>query len=160
VRLLLWPCFVLNTIIWQIHRVVHKEPAYQQLLPKVWIGRKLLASEYPEQIEVVLHLTAEFGVPQQVAESKEVFCLPILDTSVPDARKLIACFERLRFDKCLYIHCAQGHGRTGTVASSLLLWFGEEHDAEEAIRRVQQVRPGVRLHTEQRRVVEGFGSQL
>jgi protein-tyrosine phosphatase len=52
------------------------------------------------------------------------------------------------------IHCAQGHGRTGLVASAVLLVSGKAQTAADAIAMVQSVRPGVDLNREQRFVLE------
>ncbi|MFP2931679.1 tyrosine-protein phosphatase, partial [Pyxidicoccus sp. 3LG] len=36
----------------------------------------------------------------------------------------------------LYVHCAQGHGRTGMIAAALLVARGDAADAATALARV------------------------
>jgi hypothetical protein len=42
---------------------------------------------------------------------------------------------------CVLIHCAQGHGRTATIAAAVLVRLELAADAEEALARVRAVRP-------------------
>jgi protein-tyrosine phosphatase len=49
----------------------------------------------------------------------------------------------------IYIHCAQGHGRTGMFAAAVLLSSGQAATPEEALRLVTSARPGVRLSGDQ-----------
>lgn len=87
--------------------------------------------------------------------------LPIRDVSVPDAAfidtwaNLTKALQRslLRGDKIVF-HCRGGLGRTGLVASLLLLDLG--WDAETAITTVRSVRPGAIETMEQENYVRRY----
>ena len=49
----------------------------------------------------------------------------------------------------VYIHCAQGHGRTGTVAAAVLVAKGIHSTPEAAIDALQRVRPKLALNRTQ-----------
>ena len=53
----------------------------------------------------------------------------------------------------VYIHCAEGHGRTALVATSLLLARGDVQSAEEANAWVLDRRPLTRLNAAQRKTL-------
>ena len=53
----------------------------------------------------------------------------------------------------VYIHCAEGHGRTALVATSILLARGDAQSAGEAIARVLEQRPLARMNAAQRKTV-------
>ena len=65
------------------------------------------------------------------------------------ADELNACIDALP-ETGVYIHCAQGHGRTGFFACALLLRRGLAATAAEAEARVVAARPGVKLRQAQR----------
>ncbi|WP_236696550.1 dual specificity protein phosphatase family protein [Rhodopirellula islandica] len=62
--------------------------------------------------------------------------------------------EIQQMPKPVLIHCAQGHGRTGLVASAVLLVSGAAQTASDAIAMVQAVRPGIELNATQRSILE------
>ena len=69
---------------------------------------------------------------------------PIRDMDVPEGRNPLAAagqtlLERLGRGERVVVHCAAGLGRTGTVAATMLVAFGEE--PAKAIARVRQARP-------------------
>ena len=147
--------------IWAILRLVLRAPACQQLLPDVWVGRRLLPHELPAGIERILDLTAEFPEPAGVRDQRQYFSCPILDATAPSASRL---HEWLHEIECrpahLLIHCAQGHGRTGLAAAALLLKRGHARNPADAIARVQAVRRGVRLNRDQRRCLSDVARLL
>ena len=48
--------------------------------------------------------------------------------------------------KCVFIHCAQGHGRTGTVAGTLWMHNAKANDADDSVRLLREKRPGLGLN--------------
>ena len=45
----------------------------------------------------------------------------------------------------IYIHCAEGHGRTGLFAAALLVKLGQFDSTDDALEFVKSKRPLVRL---------------
>jgi protein-tyrosine phosphatase len=54
----------------------------------------------------------------------------------------------------LYVHCAQGHGRTGMIAALLLLIRDPDLSVADAVLTVKKIRLGVALASEQLAFVE------
>ncbi len=58
--------------------------------------------------------------------------------------------ELAEVDGPLFIHCAQGHGRTGLIAALLLIARGTAADPDGALKLIQASRPSVSLNRVQR----------
>ena len=114
-----------------------------------------LKEEGGAQVLVSLMETEEyemFGIGALIERARtaglEVLHLPIPDGGTPayagleeHHRELVDEIVRfLEKDKTVVIHCLGGMGRTGLVAASVLIAL--EHPADEAIRLVQEARPG------------------
>jgi protein-tyrosine phosphatase len=159
--LLMFPFLAYQWGVWSLLRLVLREPACHQLLPDVWIGRRLLPHEVPAGIECVLDLTAEFTEPAGVRNNREYRWRPILDATAPSAALLMDWLIDLeRCNGCKYIHCAQGHGRTGLVAAAILLKRGIVTDVASAVARIRSARPWARLNREQQRCLSDFAGLL
>ncbi len=145
----LLPYFAYTWALWHLVRLVSREDCYNRISPEFFLGRRPLARELPPEVAAVVDLTAEFPEPEGVRTGRDYVCVPTLDATVPaDFEALI---ERvLRLSPPTYIHCAQGHGRSGTLAAALLLANGTAKDADEAIATVRKARPGVRLNGRQK----------
>ncbi|MCA9113536.1 MAG: dual specificity protein phosphatase family protein [Planctomycetaceae bacterium] len=147
--LLLLPYLGYLWTIWHALRLVKREPAFNQLSDRLLIGRRLLAGELPDEVDVVLDLTCEFPEPASI-RSREYRSFPILDGFVPEEEQLPAWVnEACQLPGTLYIHCAEGHGRTGLFAALMLLASGQASTPEEALRFIRSRRPGVRLGSRQ-----------
>lgn len=91
-----------------------------------------------------------------------VIHFPINDYSVPGHLTTFHSFildlvSRLKKGNIL-IHCSAGIGRTGLVASSILISNGSK--VEDAIRQVREVRPGSVENAEQKRFLEDYFKSL
>jgi len=87
---------------------------------------------------------------------------PIEDYSIPEQLDSFHSFileitSRLNKGNLL-IHCSAGIGRTGLVASSILISKGMSVD--KAIRQIREVRPGSVENTEQRDFLEDYFKYL
>lgn len=147
--------------VWHLLLLVLREPVWNELAPGVFLGRRALAHELPPDIGLVIDLTAEFIEPHGVRTGRVYRSLPVLDDGLPDVKQLAELArEAAGFAGRVYVHCAQGHGRTGLFAAAVLLARGAAKDASEAIRLVRTARPGVRLKPAQRRCLERLAVDL
>lgn len=137
--------------VWHIVRLVSREPAHNTLIDGVFIGRRLLAAELPAGIQTVVDLTSEFPEPSALRSVSNYVAAPMLDASVlpPQSMADLAC-QIATAETPLYIHCAQGHGRTGLVAALFLLARGDADTPDTAIEMIQSSRPLVGLNSVQR----------
>ena len=141
--------------IWHLYRILNREAPTGEVSATLVIGRRLLASEVRGDFANYLDLTAEFNEPAHCRGLPGYQALPILDASVPRADQLDGLFSRLRPGRT-FIHCAQGHGRTGLVAAAFLIFSGEAPSAACALRRLQAVRPRLRLNRGQQAFLDAY----
>jgi len=145
---LLLPLHVYTLSVWHLIRLLSREPAISEVAKGLMIGRRLLAHEIPAEVRLVVDLTAEFREPPGIIARCEYHSFPILDATAPDCAKLLAFIVSLP-DAPMYIHCAQGHGRTGLFTMAFLLARGHSTTLNGARNLVLSARPGVRLNGEQ-----------
>lgn len=119
-------------------------PAHEHLLPSTQRGQKI----------AVVDVTCE--LPCRVRHVIDAYHLvPVWDSHAasPDQiqRAVTWALPYARDPEyVVYIHCAHGHGRSGTVMGAMLLAMGEVDSVDEAIACMKQKRPLVRLNTRQR----------
>jgi hypothetical protein len=159
--LVLLPWLLLTWGTWNLARKFSREPAYAEVVPGFFIGRRLLPGELPPGIGTVLDLTSEFIEPHGVRTACRYVSLPVLDAStLPVDRVAPVLRELATLPGSVYVHCAQGHGRTGMMAAALLVARGQAEDARSALTLIQRVRPGVRLAPVQERALEELAAAL
>ena len=83
---------------------------------------------------------------------------PILDAGVPAVDELELLLSQVQGGR-VYIHCAQGHGRTGLVATALLLRQEKVKTVSEAISLLQKQRPRLKLNQLQEKFLEEFAKK-
>ena len=141
----LLPYLSFTWAVWYGVRLFKREPAFNQLTEHIYIGRRLLGHEFPKNIDHVIDLTCEFTEPKALRSVNYLSC-QILDGFVPPSLELqswVADAEKLAGN--IYIHCAEGHGRTGLFAAALLLRHRDFNTPEDALNYVRSKRPLVRL---------------
>ena len=144
-------------IVWHVLRLVQSENAFDNLNDRLTIGRRLLFSEMPSDVDNVIDLTCEFNEPSQITSEFNYVSFPILDASVPrlaDLQSLIQEIDSLNGKS--YIHCAQGHGRTGLVTAAILLGHDPELTVDAAIGQIKTARPALRCNREQIETLHRF----
>ncbi len=157
--LVMLPFLVFAWGVWHVARLVSREPACHEICPGLWLGRRLLPKELPEQVRAVVDLTCEFPEPRAIARNTQYVCLPTLDTTAPSRDDLVKLLESLKdLPGGIYVHCASGHGRSALVAAALLLVRGQAADAKQALGLVRKARPAVRLQPSQYRLLESIQS--
>jgi protein-tyrosine phosphatase len=151
-QIVLMPYFVFAWISWLILRI-SGEPACAEVSPGLWVGRRPTARDLPPQIDLVVDLTAEFPKSRSL-RVRRYECLPTLDGTPPDARRLRALADELAGDPGpIYVHCAAGHARSATLAAAILIARGLARDADDAERIMRERRPGIRINPRQRRML-------
>jgi protein-tyrosine phosphatase len=152
--LALLPVLLLLWSLWHLIRLVSWETVANEIAPGVWLGRRAFVHELPPRVVLVVDLTAEFPAPRRIREGRDYLCLPTLDGIAPDELAFRAILAQVADSPGpVYLHCAQGHGRSALLAAALLLQRGLAADVREAERLLRQARPGVRLKPGQRRLL-------
>ncbi len=158
--LLFAPYFLLNAATFGLYRLLSREPASVRVAPNLDFGRRLSAREYPAGgWASVLDLAGEFPAAWPERASPGYRSLPILDATAPSEAELRSAVtwvaERVAVGP-VYVHCALGHGRSACVVVAYLLSVGAVGTAAEGVRLLRSLRPGVRLHPSQLRLLRRF----
>lgn len=155
--LLFAPYFMLNALTFVLYRLLSHEPAFVQVAPNLFFGRRLSARETDVVGWVsILDLAAEFPAARVPSKYRS---LPVLDGAAPTEEELRSAVEWVAAavgSGVVYIHCALGHGRSACVVIAYLLFVGTVRAAEEGEQLLRSLRPGVRLHPPQLRLLRRF----
>lgn len=157
-KALLLPYLSLTWVTWYLYRFISREDAFNRIDDDLAVGRRLLATEVPEGFDHYVDLTAEFEEPAPIRSKGSYRSFPILDASTPSYEEL-ECAVQSAKDGRTYIHCAQGHGRTGLFALALLLHRGQIDSSKEGIHLLKSLRPAINLNREQSRFIERYLTQ-
>lgn len=157
-KILLAPFLLLLYGTWHILRKTSVENPFVELAPGFFIGRRLVAHEYPP-VQTLVDLTAEFD--EHVPIGATLLAFPILDGAParPDKLKEIARRIATSSEPC-YLHCAQGHGRTSMIAAAVLIERGLAANVAEALAMIAKVRPGAKPNTDQRAALDAAYSSV
>jgi hypothetical protein len=158
--LLLAPYLLLNALAFWLYRRGSKKPAHVQVAANLYFGRRLIPHEAVAMEWVgVLDLAAEFSEVAPLRRVARYRSLPILDATAPSAEQLQDAVAWLREVMALgpvYVHCALGHGRSTTVVLAYLLATGLTGSVKEGLRHLRSLRPGIRLHPPQARLLQQY----
>ena len=138
--------------LWQMRWLRH-QPAWHEVAPDVFFGRQLTDTEARAFLTAhpnlaVIDLTAESKEATAFREQAHYFPLPVLDLTEPDAETCAhACaIIRDHLDQGpVFIHCLLGFGRSGHIAAAWLLASGRCADANDAVKTIHALAPGVLL---------------
>lgn len=155
------PFLVFTWITWHLARMVDRQPPWHEITPDMFAGRRVFQHELPEKLDLIVDLTAEFAEPVTVRAACLYKSLPILDASTAD---LTAFTDTVRFvagqSGRIYIHCAQGHGRTGMFVAAVMIARGLANEPTDALRLIRSIRPGVRLKPRQWAFLKAVANDL
>jgi protein-tyrosine phosphatase len=157
---LFWPYFLLSEVAYALARSSGRIVPHSEIAPGLYLGRRLNA----EEAEAFVRLTGIRGVVDLAAEFSAVpifreadyLSIPVLDATTPTADQVdraVAWVERARAKGPVYVHCALGQSRSATVVAAYLVAAGLAKNANDAIKMIRAVRPGVKLHPDQRAAV-------
>lgn len=154
---LMLPYILLTWAVWHIQRFISKEDCCNEIAPEIWLGRKPYLNELPNNISLIVDLTAEFSEPSNVILGKTYICLPTLDTYVPNKCVFDELIKTIsEWEGNVYIHCALGHGRSATVVAAVLIIKGLVNDLEEAEKLLKTARPGIKFSQIQRNLLKSL----
>ncbi|PKK88556.1 MAG: hypothetical protein CVV64_18310 [Candidatus Wallbacteria bacterium HGW-Wallbacteria-1] len=142
------PFLTYTHCMWYLVCILSKENPLDQVNYDIFIGRRLRAFEVPEGIVNYVDLTAEFQDPASVRSSESYLSFPILDAHIPEISDLKRTIASLKPGKT-YIHCAQGHGRTGLFAIALMASRGLIETYDQGITLLREKRPDLGLNRHQ-----------
>ena len=127
---------------------------WDQVTPKVWIGRVLNDGEARTAIgagvTAVLDLTAEFSEAKPF-RSLHYHNIPILDLTAPTNKQLseMADFiDQESRDGVVYVHCKIGYSRSAAAVAAWLLKARKVSGVEEALGLIRRARPSVVIRSE------------
>jgi protein-tyrosine phosphatase len=140
---------------WRLLRLFKSENAIDQIDETIFIGRRLSKKELPEEIITVVDLTCEFAEDRSIVENTDYHNFQILDASIPKSDKLASFIKKISaINHSIFIHCAEGHGRTALVAVLILVAKGKATSVSDAYKILKTKRPLVKLNRAQRRCAE------
>jgi protein-tyrosine phosphatase len=152
---LMLPLFALIWTAWHAKRLLDGDLSANEVRPGVWLGRRPLFRDIPEGVKHVIDLTAEM-FPARKIRTLNYHCLPTLDMSVPETEAFEQLLNQvLNLNEPVYIHCAQGHGRSAMFVAAMLVRQGICATPREAMAYLRQ-RRRVGLNEVQRRFLEEF----
>ena len=158
--LLFAPYFLLNAVTFGLYRLLSRESAYVQVAHNLFFGRRLSAREAEAEAWVgILDLAGEFPAAWWSRSRPGYRSLPVLDATAPseeELRSAVAWVAEAAAAGPVYVHCALGHGRSACVAIAYLLSVGAVSTVAEGVQLLRSLRPGVRLHPPQLRLLRRF----
>ncbi|HUA66680.1 MAG TPA: hypothetical protein VME24_12590 [Alphaproteobacteria bacterium] len=143
--------------VWHILRLASREPAQNEVAGDLVIGRRLLPREIKGEFVNYVDLTAEFPEPPAIRKLPGYLSFPVLDGAAPDSGALRDAINLLRPGRT-FIHCAQGHGRSGLFTLAIMLRAGSTRTVAEGLEKLRAVRPGVQLSAAQLRCIDEFAA--
>lgn len=166
-HLLLLPYSVLAAISFRVSLFLTREPAFARLEQKIYFGRRLLGVEADQGLAEgwigVLDLAGEFDENPRLRRCPFYQSLPVLDTAAPSFAEIQFAVRWLQDTTArgpIYVHCALGHGRTGTVLIAYLLVTRQIKDWSEGLTCLRALRSGVGLNRIQVRRLEEYTAIL
>jgi protein-tyrosine phosphatase len=157
----LLPYLLAAWAIWHAARIVGREDCCNEAAPGLFVGRRPRGDELPSGVSLVVDLTAEFIECRAVRTGRRYISAPMLDTGVMDEEAFLTLVREVaEWTGAVYVHCAQGHGRTGTLAAAVLLAKGHCDSVDAAVARLRATRPRLSLSKAQLQFVHRVCERL
>lgn len=145
-----WPFCTATTLAWHVRRRFDRDAPSDEIVPGLRVGRRPLPGEVGPEVDLIVDLTCEMRAHPAVIRGRDYLCIPTLDALPPPADELLAAAMRLaRHPGTVLIHCAQGQGRSATLAAAVLIVRGHADTVAAAESLLKSRRPKIRLRPEQ-----------
>jgi hypothetical protein len=133
---------------WQM-RWLRRQPAWHEVAPSVFFGRRLTDSEARTFLAAhpnlaVIDLTAESKAATPFRQHSRYFAIPVLDLTTPDTivcKQACAIIREQLSHGPVFIHCLLGLGRSAHIAAAWLLASGSCATAEDAVKAICALDP-------------------
>lgn len=150
---LLAPLYLLNRLSLLAYRWAEKGSPWCEVQPNLFWGRRLVDAECRAMpADQVLDLTSEFSECETL-RGRGYCAVPMLDGTAPSQAQLAEALHRLKQQLAegpTYVHCALGHGRSGTVVLAYLIDTGVVTSIQQGLALLRSHRPGATLSSGQR----------
>lgn len=157
------PYLLMNACVFRIYRDTCREPAFVEVAPNLFFGRRLTSDEARNRTVAgwknILDLAVEFSEVPGFRSLPGYRSLPVLDGTAPTQEQLqdaVAWIAKRILDGPVYVHCALGHGRSACLVLAYFLSTGIVDSASVGLARLQRLRPGVRLNRVQMAAASQF----
>ena len=152
------PFYFTSHVTWWIVVKRSKEEDYTEIFGKFHIGRYLSTwkGRTLYNTDLLIDMTCEFQEPFSSIGSPTYRCILSMDGNHPvDQNQFeLVLEEATQWDGEVYVHCAQGHERSGAFLIALLIRSGSYNTIDEALEKLVSLRPGCRLQENQRKFLE------
>ena len=169
VRAILLPYLALAGLVLSLARQIDREDSWNPVAAGLYIGRLPSPRERAGLVDAgvgaVLNLCWEFPRPSGMGceSDLETAYLPLLDGSPPSDRQLREAVDRVvrwrSEGRTVLIYCAQGHGRSATIAAAVLCRLGLASGVQDAVSMIRAARPRARPSGPQRSALSRFLAQ-
>jgi len=124
-RIIHFPYLKAVYLIWLWKKNYMNEDPYAKVADGIYVGKypRDYPENFPDDATIVADLTVEFSAPAKMVHNLGYYCYPCLDFVLSEEVVMLAELAielaKKRQDQ-IYIHCANGHGRSATLAAMLL----------------------------------------
>ena len=161
-----------NFVVWWLkHALCRKEDLGNEVsggAQELWVGRyplhiktddtRVLRNLHAIGVTCVVDLTCEFPAHKRFVKQASYFCCPSLDRLMASpetlSRAAVNVLDKVREPGAVYVHCANGHGRSALFAGILLILCNRCSSLAEAEVLMKSGRPGIKWQPHQEMVAK------
>ncbi|PIP84103.1 MAG: hypothetical protein CO113_01690 [Elusimicrobia bacterium CG_4_9_14_3_um_filter_62_55] len=156
----LLPFLLITWATWHAQNWLSNENPFDEVSPGLYLGRRPLQKDLPLGVSLVVDMTSEFSNPGY-ADGVTYVTVPTLDAFVPDAEPFLAAAETAAsWEGGVFVHCANGHGRSAAMAGAILLRRGIARSVAQAEAEIVRARPLAAWHPVQRAMLRRLAGRL
>ena len=157
--LLFLPWHALYYASWRIKHLLRGEHVYDSVGHGMYVGRLPIhfPEHFPVDCQVIVDLTGEMSAVKASLKGRRYYNAGCIDRLMPDPVALEGIARTLlkeREDVGMYIHCANGHGRSGVFAAIMLVSRGVVEDLDDAKKYLKEKRAVINWQEHQQDVGE------